>query len=253
METLSLVILAKSYKPGGRCIAGRLAKYNEEKKTLTIGDWFRPVADADPKKGSITEEMYKYEDGTEVKILDVVEIPVIKHAPIDGQPENYVIDKSKKWKKTRSLTPGSIPKIAENPVSIWHDPESAINTVTANYDEKGLITQSLYLIKPCNLQVTQSHDFDEYSDTYKKKLTASFSYLGKNYENISITCPSTKLILFNQYPKEGEPSTTKPLRNGDNYVLCMSLSPRFGDSEHHYKLVATIFDHNGYLQRKYAA
>ena len=42
MEKITFVVLAKSYKPGGRCIAGKLAKLQDD-NTLLIGSWVRPV------------------------------------------------------------------------------------------------------------------------------------------------------------------------------------------------------------------
>jgi hypothetical protein len=252
MENLLMVVLAKSYKPGGRCIAGRLVEYTSD-KNVTIGGWVRPVANDGTGKGALTDEMYSYEDGAEARILDIVEVPVIRSFPIDGQPENFAIDEAKKWKKIGSLSAGSIPIISEDVDSIWNDPQASSSIVTANYDQQGLVSQSLCLIKPINLLITLSNDYNEFKCAYKKKISASFDYLGVSYEDISITCPSTKWILTNQYPEEGQASKNIPLRKGDNYVLCMSLSPRFGGENHHYKLVATIFDYDGYLQREYAA
>jgi hypothetical protein len=252
MENLLMVVLAKSYKPGGRCIAGKLVEYTDDKK-VKIGNWVRPVANDDTGKGALTEEMYSYEDGEETKILDIVEVPVIKGFPIDGQPENYAIDEANKWKKIGSLSAASIPRISESVESIWNDPQASSNIVTASYDQQGFISQSLCLIKPTNLLITLSNDYNEFEHVHKKKISASFDYLGVSYENISITCPSTRRILTNQYPDAGQASKDMPLRKGDNYVLCMSLSPRFGGENNHYKLVATIFDYDGYLQREYAA
>lgn len=252
MENLLMVVLAKSYKPGGRCIAGRLVEYTGE-KTVNVGRWVRPVANDNTGHGALTDQMYLYEDGTEVRVLDIVEIPILRHFPIAGQPENYVIDDSKRWKKISSLRAGSIPNISENIADVWNDPNAESHIVTANYDQNGLISQSLCLVKPGNLLITLSNEFNDYEQRYKKKIVASFSYLGVNYENISVTCPSTRRILTNQYPNEGQEAVTMPLKKGDDYVLCMSLSPRFGSDEHHYKLVATVFDFDGYLQREYAA
>jgi hypothetical protein len=139
MDKLLLVILAKSYKPSGRCIAGKLVKYTEANKA-EIGSWVRPVPNDNTGKGALLEEMYKYEDGNEVRILDIVEIPIIQHFPIDGQPENYVIDESKKWKKISSLNSNSIQNISDNVESIWNDPNApSSNIVTAHYDQQGLI------------------------------------------------------------------------------------------------------------------
>lgn len=252
MENLLMVVLAKSYKPGGRCIAGRLVEYTGD-KTVKVGRWVRPVANDNTGHGALTNQMYLYEDGTEVRVLDIVEIPILRHFPIAGQPENYVIDDSKKWKKISTLKADCIPNISENIADVWNDPDAESHTVTANYDQNGLISQSLCLVKPSNLLITLSNEFNDYEQCYRKKIVASFSYLGVNYDNISVTCPSTRRILTNQYPNEGQEPVTMPLRNGDDYVLCMSLSPRFGYGDHHYKLVATVFDSDGYLQREYAA
>lgn len=221
---------------------------------MEIGNWVRPVANDDTGHGALQEQIYEYEDATEVRILDIVEIPIIKHFPIDGQPENYVIDESKKWKKISSLSPKSIQNISDSVESIWNDPKApSSNIVTAHYDQQGLIKQSLCLVKPSNFLIKLSNDFDDYKKTYKRKIVASFDYNGVHYDNISVTCPSVRKVLNNQYPHEGGNEVIKSLRNGDNYMLCMSLSPRFGDAEHHYKLVATVFDFDGYLQRKYIA
>lgn len=252
MENLLMVVLAKSYKSGGRCIAGRLVEFTGD-NAVKIGRWVRPVANDDTGHGALTDQMYLYEDGTETRVLDIVEIPVIRHFPIAGQPENYVIDDSKKWKKISSLHAECIPRIVENIADVWNDHDAESHIVTANYDQEGLISQSLCLIKPSNLLITLSNEFNDYEHCYKKKIVASFNYSGVNYENISVTCPSTRRILKNKYPNEGQEPVTMSLRKGDDYVLCMSLSPRFGHDSHHYKLVATVFDFDGYLQREYTA
>lgn len=252
MDKILMVVLAKSYKPGGRCIAGKLVEYTDTNK-VKIGDWVRPVADDGTGHGALTEEMYSYEDGVEVRVLDIVEIPISKPFPSNGQPENVAINDGVKWKRVGSLNAKSIPNLIENVESVWNDINAESHIVTASYEEKGLILKSLCLIKPVNFLITLSNEFNDYEQRYKKKISASFSYCGVNYENISVTCPSTRKILKNQYPKEGENPIIMPLKKGDDYVLCMSLSPRFGNQEHHYKLVATVFDFDGYLQREYAA
>jgi hypothetical protein len=251
MGSLLMVVLAKSYKPGGRCIAGKLVEYTN-KNTVKVGKWVRPVANDNTGHGALTDQMYRYDDGKEARVLDIVEIPILKHSPIDGQPENYIIDESKKWKKIGSLRADCIQNISEDIEDLWNDPNAKSHIVTEKYDQDGLISQSLCLIKPSNLLITLSNNLNEYEQCYKKKIVASFSYLGVNYENISVTCPSTRRLLSNQYPGEGQDPVTMPLRNVDNYVFCMSLSPKFGNDGNHYKLVATVFDFDGYLQREYA-
>jgi hypothetical protein len=252
MNKLTVLILSKSYKPNGRCIAGRLVKFIQ-KNTVQIGNWVRPILNDASGCGAITKEMYEYKDGSEVKILDIVEIPIIQHYPIEGQPENYIIDKEKSWQKIGRFRADNMLNIIEDVVDIWHEQDTPSNMVTANYDQQGLIKQSLYLIKPLNLQITLTNEYDDFNQQYKQKIIANFNYKGITYENISITCPSTRRILTNQYPKKGEKPISMQLNKKDNYILCLSLSPRFGNKQNHYKLVATVFDFDGYLQREYSA
>lgn len=251
MSVLRMVILAKSYKPGGRCIAGKIAEYSDG-KNVKLGKWVRPVPNTENCHDSLAEEMYQFEDGTDTKILDIVDIPVLDYCSVPGQPENIKIDQSQPWKKVGHLNPRSITKIADSPVQIWLEDEKSTNIVSSEYDEQGLITQSLYLIQPTNLLLTLSNNYNEYEEKYKRVIVASFDYAGIRYEGLSVTCPSIRKALTNKYPDEGEEETIMPLIKGDNYVICVSLAPRFGRDDVHYKVVATIFDYDGYLQREYA-
>lgn len=251
MANILVLILAKSYKPGGRCIAGKKVEYNTATNTVIVGNWVRPVSNDGTGHGTLTREMYTYSDNTEVNILDIVEIPILRSSPIAGQPENFIIDQSVTWKKVTTFSPTHVQKLVDQTNSIWLEDGVSTDIVTSSYDENGLITQSLYLIKPTNLMLTLSLDYNDYEGKYKRKIVAQFDYDGVRYENLSVTCPSTRRVLTNQYPEEGGGPVTMPLRKGDDYNLCISLSPRFGEQNHHYKLIATVFDFDGYLQRTY--
>ena len=243
-----MVLLAKSYKPGGRCIAGRRVEFVEE-KIVTLGDWVRPVANDGTGKGALTVDMYTYEDGSEAKVLDIVNVPVIKAFPLDGQPENYAIDESKKWKKIDFLDAKCVRRNKDEIGSVWNDTTTNSYTVTPEYD----VSQSLCLIQPSNFMITLSNDYNEHDEKYKRKIVANFDYSGISYASISVTCPAVRRMLSKKYPSEGEEAVTLSLNKGDNYTLCMSLSPRFGREDLHYKLVATAFDFDGYLQREYVS
>lgn len=247
-----MVLLAKSYKPGGKCIAGKRVEYIEEKK-VKVCEWIRPVFDDGTGHGALPTATFTYQDGKEAKVLDIVEVTVKRKANVAGQPENYIIDDTVAWKKISHLNATSIPNLKENATDIWNEAGVESNIVTSDFDENGFITQSLYLIKPSNFEVTLTNEYNEFEEKYKRKIVAKFDYSNTTYENISITCPAVRRILANQYPNEGETPKTLALNKGDDYILCMSLSPRFGGADHHYKLVATAFDFDGYLQRNYSA
>ena len=250
MAGVTIVVLAKSYKPAGRCLAGKVAVLDGSKK-LRIGEWFRPVPN--DGVGAIPEGGLVYSNGSPIKVLDVVELDSLGPVSVPGQPENHRYDQNIQWRYIGRFRHDCIGNLIDAPSDIWLEAGQPTNKVTAEYDRTVEMTHSLYLIKPENFLVTLKNTFNMYKAEFQKKLTASFDYNGIRYEDLSITCPSTRRILTNQYPTEGEEEKTFPLKKGDDYYLCVSLTPRFGTPEFHYKLVATIFDFDGYLQRTYAA
>lgn len=251
---MKIVVLAKSYKTGGRCLAGKIVEYTEGDQKVKIGNWVRPVPNDGEDHSSLSHEMYIDSDGNEVKVLDIVEIPLVANPSTDiiGQPENFIFDDTKKWKILSSLRAESVPNITDSTNDIWLEPNSPSNSVSSFYAQQGLIGQSLYLIKPSNFNVVLSNEYNDYEQKYKKRITAQFDYNGQEYDEISITCPSTRRILTNQYPNEGAESVTMPLKKGDDYILCISIGLGIGNENRHLKFVATVFDYDGYLQREYA-
>jgi hypothetical protein len=99
--------------------------------------------------------------------------------------------------------------------------------------------------------VVLGQEYNEYESAYKKVIKASFDYNGITYEGLSITDPKFRRMLSRQYPAEGSEPNTICLRQGDKYYLCISLGPRFGHYNEHYKFIATIFDYDGYIQGTY--
>jgi hypothetical protein len=81
---MRIICLANSYKHNGRCIAG----IND------AGRWVRPVSSS--SKRAIDKETGII-DGSEPQILDVLDIPLYAHGPVNGcQPENKLL-KLGKW------------------------------------------------------------------------------------------------------------------------------------------------------------
>ncbi|MCS6803504.1 MAG: hypothetical protein NZ773_16400, partial [Dehalococcoidia bacterium] len=83
-----IVCLANSRKRSGRCIAGR------EWDGSKAGPWIRPVRE-DPSKG-ICVPCYA-EGDRDIKVLDIVEVPLIEHRPRRHQQENWLFDPKLPW------------------------------------------------------------------------------------------------------------------------------------------------------------
>lgn len=90
-----IIILAKSSKHNGFCIAGVDAE---------TGEWVRPISSNEEEEGAVPLTGILYEDGTEIQVLDRVKIKLLEPVPTNVQPENYRYDESYYWVKTGTAT-----------------------------------------------------------------------------------------------------------------------------------------------------
>ena len=144
-----IVCLANSRKFGGRCVAGKEINPNG-----TLGVWVRPVTDHG--NGEVPNWECQYPDGTEPKVLDVLDIPLLGHVPKDYQRENWELDPAQPWKKVRGVTFEQAARLLDPLVPLW---ESGHSTRTGLNDRVPLqtavsLTDSLRLVKVNNLTLS---------------------------------------------------------------------------------------------------
>lgn len=82
-----IVILTKSSKYGGLCVAG---------VDFKTGDWIRLVRN---NGGQITNNIMKYKDGLSVNVLDCVTAHILGSAATLIQPENVYLDTNRGFEK----------------------------------------------------------------------------------------------------------------------------------------------------------
>lgn len=203
---LEVVILTKSSKNGGYCVAG---------VNLKNGNWIRLVSDDACTHRALSCDAIKYPNGSICKPLDVVEIPIIKSMPLKYQPENFLIDTQKNWKKINTLSLEDILKI--------HPPEyhnvllgNRYNRITE--EEIKNVGRSLILVKVTDLTIEHPRE---------KSTKATFTYNNTQYSNMSVTDP-------NYYDISNHWHT-------DNAILVMSLPESPYLDSCYYKFIAKIF------------
>ena len=76
----TIVCLANSYKHGRRCIAGI---------GIDDGQWIRPCGNA--ADGGLEPSEYVLDDGTEPRLLDVIQVELHFALPTDWHPEDWQI------------------------------------------------------------------------------------------------------------------------------------------------------------------
>ncbi len=84
-----ILCLANSRKLSGRCVAGR------EVLEAAPGPWIRPVSTRE--KEEVSEDERQYEDGSDPRVLDVIDIPLRHQRPHACQTENWVHDPDYYW------------------------------------------------------------------------------------------------------------------------------------------------------------
>ena len=91
-----IVCLANSRKYSGRCIAGK-----ELLADGRPGRWIRPVSARENEE--VSEHERQFHDGSDPRLLDVMDVPLLNPLPKDYQQENWLLDPASYWEKVRRI------------------------------------------------------------------------------------------------------------------------------------------------------
>lgn len=91
-----IVCLANSRKLNGRCVAGK------ELAGGRPGGWVRPVSAREHEE--VSEYERQYEDGSDPRVLDTMDVPLLDPRPRGYQQENWLLDPDQYWVKVGRAT-----------------------------------------------------------------------------------------------------------------------------------------------------
>ena len=142
--TKTILCLANSRRPGGRCIAGK------EVVDDVVGSWVRPIRNVESE--AIPEKDRRYEDGTYARVLDIIEIEFKEHLPDGHQTENHVIDHRYYWEKVGQADwENVVDALDEFDGELWIDRQS---TYYGDYDriseDEASAGASPASVRPCS-------------------------------------------------------------------------------------------------------
>ena len=211
-----IACLANSRKSGGTCVAGRVLENG------SVGPWLRPVSAREDEALNLLER--RCTDGSDPRVLDVVDVPLLASRPTGHQVENWLIDSSNLWVKVGQLSSRDLPALSDPVSPLWEGAgASALGTDRVEERRAASLTKSLRFIEVKDLTLAVGHKWSG-----KPQVRGAFRYLGRNY-NLAVTDPVYET-----------PYATQPLGRypvGPCY-LTISLGEVYrGDA---YKLVAAI-------------
>lgn len=169
-----IVCLANSRKLNGRCVAGK-----ELLPGGRPGPWLRPVSDR--AKEEVSEQERQYADGSEPRLLDVVDIPVLDPRPTAHQRENRRLDPARRWVRVGRIRWDDLLGWVDGDAPLWTNGHSTAGGGNDRVPlaDAGMQTDSLRLIRVDRLLVSVAEP-PRPSSLYPV-LRGSFRYNGAEY------------------------------------------------------------------------
>jgi hypothetical protein len=217
---LVLVCLASSRKHGGHCVAG---------VDLAANAWRRPVSER--TDGTLSDMHVMLDTGRKVAPLDVIRIPVVRHAPTSYQPENWTIANDR-WRYLRTLD-GAEARSLLRSLSI---PGPGLFRTTGDRIDKDRFIESpaeasLAVVWPRELTFAVRETFAGH-----RQVRARFELAGMGYD-LAVTDPALETELLAQPVGAVIPAASTSL-GSDEVFFTISLGEPFAG--YCYKLVAAV-------------
>lgn len=222
VATKRIVCLANSRKLSGRCIAGK-----EILSGGRSGGWIRPVSDRENEE--VSEYERQYEDGSDPRLLDVIDVPVLRPTPKNYQQENWLLHPDYYWQKVRSGSKEELGQFIDSLPSLWINGHSTANGMNDRIpvEVANGLTNSLRLVQISSLELVVSRPGADFGNN-RRSVQGRFQYNGIDYW-LRVTDP----VYERQYLQQ--PDGNYPV--GDVFLTVSLGEPYRGYA---YKLIAAI-------------
>jgi len=219
--TKRILCLANSRKLSGRCIAGR------EWIEGGPGGWIRPVSSRHYQE--VSEDERQYKDGSDPKLLDVIDVPLIQYHPDACQSENWLLDEGLYWQRIQHIGWNELQGFVQQPGILWINGQQTYRGLNDRIAESAADTlpDSLCLIHVSALKF-RIHAPSEAFGNPKRKVQARFQYREINYA-LQVTDPVVERTFLAE--EDG-------IYTSGESCLTISLSEPFNGFR--YKLVAAV-------------
>ena len=130
----------------------------------------------------VSEYERQYEDGSDPRVLDIIDIPVLKPQPEDYQTENWLLDSKCYWEKVGSFSPLGLSALTEPPELLWIDGHSTYHGRNDKIptESAGSVSSSLRLIRVAELELDVFMPGEAFGNT-KRRVQGRFVHAGQEY------------------------------------------------------------------------
>jgi hypothetical protein len=216
-----IICLANSRKLHGRCIAGR------ELVEGTPTGWIRPVSDRLHEE--VSEYERQYEDGSDPRVLDLIDVPLLEPRPKGYQQENWLLDPDAYWVNAGRFPWSNLEHLADRSGTLWLNGYHTYNGENdyVPMDQAATLESSLKLVHVDQMTFSVFKPGEAFGNL-KRRVQGCFRFARNRYA-LWVTDPTIERAFLAR--EDGDYSL------GESY-LTISLGEPFNDRC--YKLVAAV-------------
>ena len=247
--TKTIVVLADSWKKGGKCLAGKELRMDGS-RIVGVDQWIRPISTAHietPGKsegGQVTDLEIQRALGrpSGPRMLEIIDMAFSGPCATSEQPENWSLDLNVRWTSRGTLKWEHIDMLVDQPAELWDSSGHGWNRVDGGYENRPGF-QSLYCMKAGSPIIAEvgSRPVKKGSPEQKlyKTLKLPYGYLTHDF---TISDPVFEAAHKSQYPAIGEPSKELPIPAGTLVTVSLTPAVSFTGAPplYHYKMAAAI-------------
>lgn len=218
-----IVCLANSRKLSGRCVAGK-----ELSGGRPIG-WIRPISAREHEE--VSEYERQYQDGSDPRVLDIVDVPLLDARPTDYQQENWLLDPEHYWVKVDRFAWSDLRQLADPVAPLWVNGQSTYNghNDTIPLALASDLRSSLRLVQVDRLALSVFRPGEAFGNP-KRRVQGRFQHHGVEYR-LWVTDPGYERTYL------AGPDGDYEIGEG---FLTISLGEAYNDAC--YKLIAAIIE-----------
>lgn len=229
-----IVCLANAYKNGGTCVAG--IELDSSETGPGNHKWIRPVS-ARPTT-ELTRFECQYQNQQTPRVLDIIDVPLLRPVPRLHQTENHLIDAARQWAKVEEFPRNQLASLCDEPRGLWTNGGS---TGVGHFDCVSQVEacggrHSLLLIRPNDFTIRVETRYPDAKRTYRGNFTYNDSYY-----SFSLTDPLARGAFAGHL--EGDYRVR-------DAIICVSLTMPNAHDDRCHKLVAAIIGPQPFVENR---